>query len=219
MAAALVAAASTAHAQGHLPERVEVPPGPAGLTVTGAVTGDETADYAITADAGQVLTVAMEATNMAAYLNVTAQGVTDVGPPTADALSRQVSDYRVRVYLMRGAARRGESSNYRLVLRLVAPTAAKIATRETSGQIPCADAADQPTAPCNYRAVQQARGVTDVTVTLPGGGQQSLRFRAGVPQQPRLGAKLAVEKEADLIVIRQGPARRFEIPEAVVDGG
>jgi hypothetical protein len=89
-----------------------------------SIKGQLTAQYRLSAKAGQILTVDLEPSNTSAYFNITAKGADFalfnssvmgnhfLGPLPADG------EYTVQVYLMRNAARRNEVANYRLSLHL-----------------------------------------------------------------------------------------------------
>lgn len=101
-------------------ERVQFPRGASSTTVRGTIRGYDSVDYAIGARSGQTIAVSLRTTNRSAYFNV-------LPPRGEEALfngsikgSRfegrlsQSGDYRVRVYLMRNAARRGETASFTL---------------------------------------------------------------------------------------------------------
>lgn len=101
-------------------ERVQFPRGATAQTVRGTIRGYSTVDYLIGARAGQTLRVSMRSSNRSAYFNVIApraQSAMFDGSIRGDSFSErlpQTGDYRVRVYLMRNAARRGETATYSL---------------------------------------------------------------------------------------------------------
>lgn len=99
-------------------ERVQFPRGTASTTVRGTVRGYDVIDYVVGARAGQAMTVSLQTTNKSAYFNV-------LPPRSEEALFngsiagnryngrlKDSGDYRVRVYLMRSAARRGERAAF-----------------------------------------------------------------------------------------------------------
>ena len=101
-------------------ERVQFPRGASSHIVRGTIRGYSTVDYIVGARAGQTLRVSMRTSNASAYFNVVAPRAQDamfVGSYAGNRFSGrlpQTGDYRIRVYLMRNAARRGEVSNYSL---------------------------------------------------------------------------------------------------------
>lgn len=101
-------------------ERVSFAPGTSGATVSGRIAGDEIVDYLLGASAGQQMTVDLTTDNLAAYFNLlqgsdpTALHVGSVNGNHYDGALPAAGDYRIRVYLMRSAARRGEAAEYTL---------------------------------------------------------------------------------------------------------
>ncbi len=128
-------------------ERVGFAPGASSATIEGRITGRQGVDYVLGARAGQYADIEMTTDNTAAYFNIIAPGETDValfnssssGSNQYDGKLPATGDYKVRVYLFRAAARRGETANYRLhiAIETVGGTAAR----------PEAEAPDVPAAP------------------------------------------------------------------------
>ncbi len=90
------------------------------VTVKGAIHGDQYADYLFAGTEGHTVTIAMTATNRSAYFNLTptdSDTAIFIGSVDGNKFSGKLpatGDYRVRVYLMRSAARRGDSADFRL---------------------------------------------------------------------------------------------------------
>lgn len=101
-------------------ETIAFKPGEAGATIKGQITGDETIDYVLHAQRGQSMVVNLEASNRSAYFNVTAPGADSalfVGSTSGNRYEGTLpatGRYTVRLYLMRNAARRGETATYTL---------------------------------------------------------------------------------------------------------
>lgn len=110
--------------QGDLPDATRTVPvrfarGADSATMQGRIRGYDTVDYVLGAREGQRLTVALRTSNSSAYFTVLPPG-----DPTAPEGGSTVTDYsgvltasgdwRVRVFLMRNAARRGERAAYTL---------------------------------------------------------------------------------------------------------
>ncbi len=99
---------------------VHFPTGESGATLKGKLKGDQTIDYTLQARAGQSMVVTMKATNQSAYFNVLPPGSETalfVGSTSGDRYEGSLPAdgvYRIRVDLMRSAARRGESTSYTL---------------------------------------------------------------------------------------------------------
>lgn len=88
-------------------------------TMQGRVHGYDTVDYVLGARRGQRLTAALRTSNTFAYFTVLPPG--DPTAPDGGATTKNYSgvltasgDWRVRVFLMRNAARRGERADYTL---------------------------------------------------------------------------------------------------------
>jgi len=102
-------------------ERVQFKKGASSAVVEAKITGDETVDYVLGAKKGQYMNVSMATDNGANYFNIIAPGETDVamfngsmGENQFEGTLRASGDYKIRVYLMRSAARRNETAKYRL---------------------------------------------------------------------------------------------------------
>lgn len=94
--------------------------------VRGRLRAHDTIDHLVSARAGQTLTVFLKANNGATYFNVLPPegdaalfvGAGVARPSHFRAQLDKAGDYRIRVYLMRSAARRHESTEYRLKIKL-----------------------------------------------------------------------------------------------------
>lgn len=123
-AGALAAACATASAA----DGIEVWPlhfarGASSATVQGTLRGYQTVDYTVHARAGQTMSVRLETGNGSNYFNVLPPGSGEValfvgsagGQAWSGALPAD-GEYKVRVYLMRNAARRNEVARYTLTV-------------------------------------------------------------------------------------------------------
>ncbi|WP_229722031.1 SH3 domain-containing protein [Marinobacterium nitratireducens] len=101
-------------------ERVQFATGSSGAVIEGKLSGDTIKDYLLRAKSGQQIRIALETSNDANYFNLM-QG----NDPAAIHIGSNAGnhyegvlpadgDYRIRVYLMRSAARRDEAANFRL---------------------------------------------------------------------------------------------------------
>jgi hypothetical protein len=237
-----VVAAATAHADDIRTERVHFAPGGTGAVIAGNITGRESVDYLVSARAGQTLSVTMDSDNTAAYFNVIPpdeENLAVYAGHTGPELNRYEGtldldgDWKLRVYLYRAAARRGERADYRLDVSLSGepdPSAARevndFGPREwdARGDLGCARGG-QPmqTAGCPFKVkrYQMESGAT-VFVLPPGvaaapGAERILYFQEGEWSTPTADA-VSVSKRADLLTVTVGE-ETYEIPEAVVFGG
>lgn len=92
-----------------------------------------------------------------------------------------------------------------------------------TGEIPCARYAGQPMHQCRFGVVRKGQGNGAVTVFWPDGGNRVILFENGKPasfdqSQADGDARMSVSQNADLFMITIG-TQRFEIPEAVINGG
>jgi len=103
-------------------ERVQFARGANSATVRGAIRGYDTVDYVVGARVGQSMSVSLQTSSKSAYFNV-------LPPRSEEAIFngsitgahfggrlKDSGDYRVRVYLMRSAARRGERATFSLTV-------------------------------------------------------------------------------------------------------
>jgi hypothetical protein len=139
-AACAVGAVGAAHAaDGIRTEQLQFPPGTSTVSVKGHLKGDQDVDYLVRGRAGQMLAVTFKPSNRMAYFNLLPPGSEEalfVGSSAAQPNRYETrlpadGEYRLRVYLMRAAARRGESTDYTLAVSLIgaaAPAAAAAAT-------------------------------------------------------------------------------------------
>ncbi len=92
-----------------------------------------------------------------------------------------------------------------------------------TGDIPCARNAGQPMGMCPFGVKRNGGGNGWVTVSWPDGGSRTIYFEMGRPssydQSQADGDKtLMVGQNADLFIVTIGD-ERFEIPDAVINGG
>ncbi|QQS10996.1 MAG: hypothetical protein IPK81_15415 [Rhodospirillales bacterium] len=242
---AMVVAASATQAQ-IKEERVHFAPGASSARVNGTLHGDLTIDYRLGAKAGQTMVVEFKPANPMAYFNVLPPGSAGeaifIGSSAGNRFEGKLpadGDYTLRVYLIRAAARRGETSAYTLDVSIrsagaaaapaLDPKAADAISRAGAGrfdatsEIPCAQNKGQPTTRCKTGVARAGGGTATVVVTLPDGRKRMIFFEKGAPtgsdssQADGAGA-LTGRKESDLHFIRIGD-ERYEIPDAVIFGG
>jgi hypothetical protein len=96
--------------------------GKSSTTLTGSIKGDQDRTYTVDAKAGQRMTVTLKSTKGSAEMNIYAPGqetaislgATD--PYNVTTVLPATGRYRVQVFQMRAAARRGEVANYTLTI-------------------------------------------------------------------------------------------------------
>lgn len=106
-------------------EQVQFKAGTSGKVIKGRIKGDQTVDYVINARKDQSANISLGSKNSSAYFNILAPGEKDVAIFNGSVKGNQfegklpqTGDYKVRVYLMRSAARRNEVANYSLDINI-----------------------------------------------------------------------------------------------------
>jgi hypothetical protein len=228
-------------------ERVQFERGANSAVIEGSITGYETVDYLLRASKGQYLNVSMATDNGGNYFNILLPGETEVAMfngSTADNQHEGVlpasGDYRLRLYLMRAGARRGETANYRLEVIIdaaeapsksstvgkEAPSSAERAGQgdfDATGRVPCAQYKAQPMGQCDMGVAREGGGSATVVVTHADGRKRAIFFTDGKAagadtSQADGNAEFRATREGDLNLIRVGD-ERYEIPDAAVFGG
>ncbi len=118
----LIPARSNAQADPEIrTERIEWAPGSGSTVVTDSISGYQIADYLFQIKAGQYMNISMATRNGANYFNIMEPGeeyeAVFVGSTSGnlfEGVADKSGEYRIRVYLMRSAARRDETVWYRL---------------------------------------------------------------------------------------------------------
>jgi hypothetical protein len=229
-------------AQGNIrSERIQFKKGAGSAIVNGRIKGPQTVDYLVSARKGQSANISLATQHPATYFNILAPGKTDeaffngsVSQNQFEGVLPDTGTYRVRVYMMRSAARRSESASYRLELAIggaVAPQApapstdAKVAGTDfnATGNLPCAmGGGQQPTTSCTFGVKRQGPGNGLVTVTKPDGGKRTIFFdkgrATGYDASQADKAAFKATHQGDLTTVHIGD-ERYEIPDAVINGG
>ncbi|MCL6261926.1 hypothetical protein [Craterilacuibacter sp. RT1T] len=236
-ASLLLMMSSIAYAYDIETRAVQFAKGKSSATINDTIKGDLTIDYTLRARAGQTMSVKLATKNGANYFNVLPPGSNDealfVGSSSGNEWTGVLPDegeYKVRVYLMRSAARRNEVANYTLTVGITgaakavdlgkAPASdAKVkGTRyHATGPLPCHMGNDKPIQ-CEFGVIRGKPGNAEVHITPPGGLKRVLTFMGDkVTTDPRDKLK-AVKKGYDW-EIEVNDYEHYTIPEAVVQGG
>jgi hypothetical protein len=218
-------------------EKVQFAKGASSAVIKGQLKGDAMVDYLVRAAAGQTLSVKLQKTNAQNYFNVMPPGSTDSAMFVGDSGENYSGvlptdgDYIVRVYLMRPAARRGESSNYTLTVgasgKALAPIAASKdavipgTSYHASAKIKCVPAFETTPRECDAFVIRRGFDGT-ATIDIPGSaGKRSILFVKGRPTASNAQAMdaLTSERKGDVTIVQLGTSERYEIPDALVAGG
>jgi len=129
-------------------EQVRFAAGTSGTTINDSIIGYESVLYRVGAEAGQQMQVRLEPSNTATYFNVYAPGREPgdealvnsqfTGPMVPelnifDGVLPTSGEYTVSVYMMRNAARRDETSNYRIAISVVGSTGGTVGSDYADG--------------------------------------------------------------------------------------
>jgi len=241
-ALAALALAGTAIAQpGARTERIQFKKGASSAVVNGRITGYQSVDYLIGARQGQPANISLATKHTATYFNILAPGETGEAFFNGSMSQNQFEGvlpadgtYRVRVYMMRAAARRNETAHYRLEVAIGgAPAAARAAAPSVDakvpgtdfhaiGPLPCSIGGAPIGMQCKFGVKREGPGNGSVQVTKPDGSQRTVFFQKG----RATGYDASRADQAAFKAIRQGDStivtigsERYEIPDAVINGG
>jgi len=212
-------------------QRVTFRAGADSTLLKGQLKGDQTIDYKLRAGAGQTLTVELKGSNPQNYFNVMAAGTDNalfIGSSSGNRFSGLLpsdGDVRVRVYLMRPAARRNETSTYSLKVGIGgAPLAPVPASRDAlipgtpyhaSADVPCVSGSSG-----KASVIRRANTSATVVVTNPEGQKRQVLFVKGQAVATDQPEKLTVQRRGDVSVLLLGENfERYEIVDALVVGG
>jgi hypothetical protein len=206
--------------------------------IQGEIKGRADVDYVVRASAGQTLSVKLEESNPANYFNVLPPGSPDAAMFVGDTgedytgLLPEDGDYVVRVYLVRAAARRGESSRYTLTIGVTGGALAPVAASQdalvpgtpyhATTKVKCVPAYESAARDCDASVIRRGFDGT-ATVDIAGKtGKRSILFVKGQPVASN--ASIAVDpmsfdRSGDTVVVKFGASERYEIPDALLTGG
>ncbi len=219
-------------------ERVTFAKGASSATIRGTLKGGADIDYLVRAAAGQTLDVKLEASNGQNAFNVLPPGSANVamfvstmtGAPSWAGVLPADGDYAIRLYLMRAAARRNESSNYKLTVAvsgkplppLSAARDAKVAgmAYHATAKVPCALPYQADVKSCDAGVVRRGN---DGTATFESIGKDGVQRRILFVQGKVVAAdtmdKVTAMRQGDVTVVTISDNERYDIPDAFLSGG
>lgn len=240
LASLVLAFSMVVHAADIQTKPVQFAKGRSSAAIKGSIKGDQAIDYTLRARAGQTMNVTLATKHGANYFNVLPPDSNDeamfVGSSGGNAWTGALpadGEYKIRVYLMRSAARRNETANYTLTVGI---TGAAHATRpadfgkapasdarhpgtgyHATGPLPCRMGNDKPIQ-CEFGVIRGKPGNAEVHITPPGGLKRVLLFMGDkVTTNP--GEKLKAVKQGYDWSVEINDYEHYTIPEAVVSGG
>jgi len=217
-------------------ERVTFAKGASVATISGQLKGDADVDYLVRAAAGQTLSVELKVTNRQNYFNVLPPGSDGVamyaaqtGEPYTGILPAD-GDYKVRVYLMRSAARRNEASTYTLTIRVTGAALPALPASQdalvpgtpfhASASIKCvAPFGDPPPKPCEAFVIRRGIDGTATVEIAYAGGRRRLLFVKGKPVASDASDKMTFTRQGEVTTVRFESGEFYEIPDPLVIGG
>lgn len=219
-------------------EPVQFKPGEIGATVKGRIKGEQIVDYILRAKARQTLVVILDSSNRSCYFNVTAPGEDSAMFVGSTSGSRFVGEapkdgeYIVRLYMMRSAARRGETAAYTIHFavadggqgsKAAVPGGTPPTRYDASGKVRCS--ADKPTLDqwCDFRVVRDLpRKAADIWIAnIAFKGEERYRFfhyenKVFATDDK---AKLGWQRQDDNWWVSVDGKEFYLIPDALIQGG
>ncbi|EPY02032.1 SH3 domain-containing protein [Magnetospirillum fulvum] len=215
------------------------PPGRDTGEIRGHLRGRADADYRVPLLAGQRLRVRMTASNPQTYFNVLPPGSDEarfVGSQSGDSFDGVAPTdgaYLVRVYLMRPAARRNEQSDFRLAVTRTGQPLPPLSAAEDAlvpgtpyhavAEVPCTVAFAPSPLTCQAGVIRRGH---DRTATVEIRWEQNtvarmrrVLFVHGTPIVADGTDPIHADRHEDWTILRIGDQERFEIPDALLDGG
>ena len=212
--------------------------GASSATITGQLKGDETVDYVVRAAAGQTLAVALKPSSTSAYFNVLPPGSADVAmyaAQTGDPYSGMLptdGDYKVRVYLVRSAARRGTATSFTLTIGVTGKALAALPGRQdalvagthfhATAQVKCLPMPYGDTTPktCDAGVIRRGTdGTATVDISLGTAGRRRILFVQGKPVASDSMEKMTVTRQGDVTTVKFDSGEWHAIPDPFVIGG
>jgi hypothetical protein len=218
--------------------RVQFVAGAESVVVKGRLKGDATGDYVVGARAGQTLAITLKRTHGQNFFNVNPPG-TDVAmfigsmDSTGTAFRGLLpadGDYVVPVYLMRAAARRGESSDYTLTIGLTGTALAPLPASQdallpgtpfhASGRITGVPAFETKPRECEAFVLRRGvDGTATIEIPLPNSLKRRILFVKGKPVASDSPDALTFTRQGDVTTVKLGADEWYAIPDALVMGG
>jgi hypothetical protein len=220
-------------------EQIKFPKGANSKVIKSVLKGDAIVDYIVRAAAGQTLLVDLEGSNPQNYMNINPPE-TDIamfiGSMSGDSFQRILptdGDYTVRVYLMRPAARRKESSDYTLTIKVtgdpLTPVSANVDAvlpgthYHAQATITCTLGLEPSVKQCDALVIRRGfDGTATVDVLLPRDFKRRILFVKGRPvgsDAVEASWPMTFERKGDNTIVKFGTEEMYEIPDAIVFGG
>jgi hypothetical protein len=221
-------------------ERVKFAKGATSAVIKGQVKGYGYVDYLVRAGAGQTITVSLKVSNRMNYFNVLPPGSKDVamyagqtGEDFKGVLPAD-GDYTIRVYLIRAAARRNESSRYTLTVSVTGKALEPVAASKdavipgtpyhASAKITCVPSIekfrDKKQQECDAFVIRRGfDGTATVEIPQENSVPRRILFVKGKPVASDSSYPVVFSRKDDTTIVTFDTDERYEIPDALVFGG
>jgi len=197
-------------------ERVQFAKGATSKTLKGSLKGDASVDYVVGARAGQTMSVTLKPGNPSTYFNVlppSSETALFVGSSSGNTYTGRLpvdGDYRIRVYLMRNAARRNEGADYTLAVGVAnasvpaTPAAKSGAAVVTPGNMPAFCRGEvagaygtRPAYVKTQTAVRAKDGSTSIAGTVDKGSEGMKQFQCRFDANGRFIDVMALTRDGE----------------------
>ena len=221
-------------------ERVKFAKGATSAVIKGQVKGSEDVDYLVRAGAGQTITVSLKVSNRSNYFNVLPPGSKDVamyagqtGEDFKGVLPAD-GDYTIRVYLIRAAARRNESSRYTLTVSVTGNALEPVAASKdavipgtpyhASAKIVCVPYIEvfreKKPQECDAFVIRRGfDGTATVEIPQENSVPRRILFVKGKPVASDSPYPVTSSRRDDITIVTFDTDERYEIPDAFIFGG
>ncbi len=217
-------------------EEVRFNRGEYSTTIKDQIKGYQAVDYRLLAKAGQSLDVTFKPGNLSAYFNILPPGSNDVamfvGSTSGYHFERVLPGdgvYTIRVYLMRSAARRNESSDFTLTIsvrgKALTPLPSSVDATlpgtpyHASARIPCVPFMAAKGQECEVFIIRRGfDGTATVEVRSAAGAKRLILFVEGKPVASDSQGAMTSTRQSDLTTVNFANEERYEIPDALIAG-
>jgi hypothetical protein len=221
-------------------ERVQFAKGATSAVIKGRLKGYSGVDYLVRGGAGQAIAVSLKRSNPSTYFNVLPPGSKDVAmyaEQTGEDFKRVLptdGDYTIRIYLVRAAARRNESSDYTLTVSVIGKTLAPISASKdavipgtlfhASAKITCVPfietLREKKAQECEAFVVRRGfDGTATVEIPQENSVMRRILFVKGEPVASDSPSPMTFSRKGDRTIVTFDTNESYEIPDALVFGG
>lgn len=206
--------------------------GKTSATISDKITGDRIIDYILGAKKGQTMTVHLKTDHGANYFNVLPPGSEEalfIGSTLGNdwnGVLPEDGDYKIRVYLMRSAARRNENANYTLNVGITGHYSASHDAKvpgtnyHATGIIDCSAGSEaKNSSQCSFGVIRKGLNKAEVYISKTDGGERILHFNGDEVSSPDPNVKVKASREGYDWNVSVNDLEYYFIPDAIINGG